>query len=313
MDKRWRIAIIAGAVLATGTLGFATIPALAGETPDAPYNTVLHEPHQGTYAKAYTRNCSEVGAIGDTKDGWVFNAPSNEFDKVVGMWAKFDTGDGTVTTYIKNGDNDPYPHGFANASNPHLAWVVVPQGWKLITAQAKILKKKEKNDLKLVVTHTCAGSPAPSPKPSPSASPKPSHSPSPSVSPSPEPSNSPSPEPSTSPSPEPSDSPSPEPSDSPEPSTSPSPEPSDSPSPKPSDSPSPKPSSSPSASTPPSESPSTSPSAGTTPSDSPSPTPGSELPRTGAAITAIAVAGVALVATGAVLVLAARRRRELSA
>jgi LPXTG-motif cell wall-anchored protein len=336
MNKRGRIAIIAGAVLATGTIGFAAIPALADDKPDAPYNVVLQESHQGSEAEDFTRDCAEVGDIGDSKDGWVFNAPSNEFDKVVGVKATFDDGTSEIETFIRTGDADAYPDGFANAANPHLAWVVVPHGWELVTAQAKLTVKaggKGNDKLKLVVTHTCAGKDTPPPASSPSASPRPEPSVFPSPSPSPVASLSPSAEASVAPSPEVSASASPEaspsadvtpqPEESPSPETSPSPEASASPETSPEPEQSPEPSSSPEVGTSPSAetgtspspqvsgSPQVDPSHSDTPSVSASPSPETgTLPRTGAPLAGIALAGVALVGLGAVVLVMSRRRRE---
>jgi LPXTG-motif cell wall-anchored protein len=317
MKKRLRIAVIAGAVVATGTFGFVAIPALAEETPTAPYNVVLKEAHQGRYANEFETDCAEVGNIGTDHDGWVFNVAPDEFDTVVGAWAKFDTGDEVITTYLTDADADAYPNGFANATNKHLAWVVVPFGWELITAEAKVIQDdKGKQDPKMVVTHTCPGEAPPPPSPSPSPSRPVSPSPSPSVEVTPSPSLSPSPEASPSSSPSPSASPSPSvevsPSVSPSietPPTTPTPE--NSPSPSPSKSVSPSPSASVSPSTSPSASASTSPSA------SPSSTPpvvvspsGDTLPLTGTAVTTITLAGVALVGLGVAVLMMARRRRK---
>jgi hypothetical protein len=150
------------------------MPAQAHDTPTAPYDAVLHQPHHNTKAKVFERGCDEIGNLAAAdKDGWVFNIAPDEFDTAIGMWAKFDTGNGQVTTYIKDSDNDAYPHGFANATNKHLAWVVVPAGWTLLDAEGK--STGDKNVDRIVVTHTCAGSggntPSPFPSESPSASP----------------------------------------------------------------------------------------------------------------------------------------------
>ncbi|MFD0596005.1 hypothetical protein ACFQZ4_30050 [Catellatospora coxensis] len=117
---------------------------------------MLHHAHHNTKAKIFTRGCTEIGNLAAAdKDGWVFNIAPDEFDTTIGMWAKFDTPGGPVTTYIKDGDADAYPHGFANATNKHLAWVVVPAGWTLLDAEGKSVGSK--NVDRIVVTHTCAG------------------------------------------------------------------------------------------------------------------------------------------------------------
>lgn len=178
MNKRLLapLATVSLAAVGAGLTALFALPAQAHEAPTAPYDAVLHHAHHNTKAKIFERGCTEIGNLAAAdKDGWVFNIAPDEFDTTIGMWAKFDTGSGQVTTNIKDGDADTYPHGFANATNKHLAWVVVPAGWTLLDAEAKSVGSKDVD--RIVVTHTCAGeggnTPSPFPSQSPSSTPTP--------------------------------------------------------------------------------------------------------------------------------------------
>lgn len=172
-----------------------------------------------TTAEDFQHECdpNQGGGPLPGQDVWVFVLPGNHATTgdFVNITAHFLEGDVTITAVDDPGNFD---NGGPSTSK---GWIVTPEGWTLVNAEADITGTADFFNL----THTCpASSPSPSPSASMSTSPSPSMStsPSPSASMSRSPSASPSMSKSPSASPSMSRTPSPSPSVSKSPSASPS-------------------------------------------------------------------------------------------
>ncbi|MGK5521543.1 hypothetical protein ACSNN9_19625 [Micromonospora sp. URMC 107] len=115
----------------------------------------------------------------EDRDVFVFNLPDVERD-FVSVTATFDIpDDGTATITIPDADDSAIVR-----QGTSKAWVIVPEGWTLVSATAVVTGEPEPG-LQFTLTHACAASPSPtaSPTGSPTASPTASPTGSPTASP----------------------------------------------------------------------------------------------------------------------------------
>jgi LPXTG-motif cell wall-anchored protein len=151
--SRWlRRAIVIAAAASLSI--FAATPASAVVTEDVPLKTG----HLGQLAGEFEEACDANQGGGPTQgfDVWVFNARGGEF---VEVRATFDGGAGpNVDVVIPDADQNPYDNGIATNGSDK-AWVEVPAGWTIVSAEADIDWGDQQPKADFVVTHTCPGTP----------------------------------------------------------------------------------------------------------------------------------------------------------
>jgi LPXTG-motif cell wall-anchored protein len=154
MLSRWLPRAVVIAAAATLTL-FAAAPASAAVTEDVPLKTG----HLGKTAGDFEQECdANQGGASPTEgfDVWVFNARSGEF---VEVRVTFDGGAGpNEDVVIPDVDQAPYANGIASNGSDK-AWVKVPAGWTIVSAEADIDWGDQQPKSDFVVTHTCPGTP----------------------------------------------------------------------------------------------------------------------------------------------------------
>src|SRR3954467_2234935 len=144
-------------LLGTSAAGMLAASAAVTATPDAGYAVSINQGNVPTTAAA-GHSCDEFATKAATDDGWLFvTAPdSNDFTS---FKAIFDQG--TVYFHDPNGAADSTNVSFPKP-NSHLA-VVTPAGWTLKQAFANLSPGGDKAFFNL--SHTCAATEQPSPKP----------------------------------------------------------------------------------------------------------------------------------------------------
>ncbi|MCM0675010.1 hypothetical protein NCC78_09955 [Micromonospora phytophila] len=153
-----------------GAAGTAQAQPQPSPSPDQSTTTISINPgNVPTTAAEFTQNCDPNlgGGPYPDRDVWVFNLPDQTRD-FVSVTATFSIpGDGTATVTIPEAEDSAIVR-----IGTSKAWVIVPEGWTLVTATAVVTGEPEPG-LQFVLTQTCAASPSPtaSPTVSPTASP----------------------------------------------------------------------------------------------------------------------------------------------